>query len=284
MFTGHSIFHAQQLTREQAFLLTNTALSGFPLFLFILFGLTIFTFSLIVALIVGLVIAVLFSLSAIGIALMFLFPIIFFTTLTACFIFLMGLAGYWIFKKFNQGGPGNPGDAIGDKLNSLTGGRLDFFMGQARESLSEKRLGNEPQKIWSHGPSGYYGDKEHTPKQIGEAKKEHAANGSTDGHADGEANGQTNGHTNGTPKKAAADKSKATTSGSDAKSHATNAADGVRKNIGTEGVNNVTNQASKAPVAGGAANTVKSTPKKLNNATGNVKMATGVVGGASGLT
>ena len=250
------------------------------MFLFILFGLTVFTFSLIVALIVGLVIAVLFSLSAVGIALLFLFPLIFFTTLAACFFFLLGLGGYYIFKKFNQGGVGAPGDAIGDKINSITGGKLNFLMGEAREKHAEDRLG-DAQKTWSHGASGYYGDKEHAYQQNGPQQ-----NG-TNQNANKQ-NGHANGDGNGTPRKQA-EHSKGTTSGSDAKSHASNATDGVRKNLNADSLQN---QASKAPVVGDATKQVKGTPKKLNGATGTVKgtasgattgAATGAVSGVSGL-
>ncbi|GAB7343745.1 hypothetical protein MBLNU457_1722t1 [Dothideomycetes sp. NU457] len=274
-----------------AFLLTNTALSGFPLFLFIMLGITIFAFSLVLAIVIALVLTVLFVLSALGIALMFFFPIIFFTTLTACFVFLLGLAGYWIFKKFNKGEPGAPGDAIGDKINDMTGGKLNYFMGQARESLAEDKLG-DAQKVWSRGPSGYYGDDAHQGNTNGDSKESSKEKPSTNGNTNGapkkksanadhsSSNGNSNGTSNGTPKKAASgDQGKATTSGSDAKSHATNAADGVKKNVSTNGVNNAANQASKAPGVNEVSGTVKGTPKKLNNAAGTVKGATGAVGG-----
>lgn len=247
-------------------------------------GITIFAFSLVLAIVIALVLTVLFVLSALGIALMFFFPIIFFTTLTACFLFLLGLAGYWIFKKFNKGEPGAPGDAIGDKINDMTGGKLNFLMGQARESLAEDKLG-DAQKVWSRGPSGYYGDDAHQVNTNGESKEKEKA--TANGHANGApkkklANADhsaSNGNSNGTPKKSANnDQGKATTSGSDAKSHATSAADGVKKNVSTNGVNNAANQVSKAPGVNEASGTVKGTPKKLNNATGTVKNATGAVG------
>ena len=250
------------------------------MFLFIVFGLTVFVFSLIVAIVIALVLTVLFVLSAIGIGLMFFFPIIFFTTLTACFLFLLGLVGYWIFKKFNQGEPGAPGDAIGDKLNDMTGGKLNFLMGPAREKLAEDKMG-DAQQVWSRGPSGYYGDKEHQVNVNGDSKEKATANGHANGGPKKQANADhsaSNGQTNGTPKKAStADQGKATTSGSDAKSHATNAGDGVKKNM-----TNATNQASKAPGVNEVSGTVKGTPKKLNNATGTVKGATGSVGGLAG--
>ena len=245
-------------------------------------------FSLILAIVIALVLTVLFVVTCLGIALMFFFPIIFFTTLTACFVFLLGLAGWWIYKKFNKGEVGAPGDAIGDKINDITGGKLNFLMGQAREKFAEDKLG-DAQKVWSHGPSGYYGDNAHQANGNGESKEKEKA--TANGHANGNGNGApkksanadhsaSNGNSNSTPKKAAsADQGKATTSGSDAKSHATNAADGVKKNVSANGVSNATNQASKAPGVNEVSGTVKGTPKKLNNATGTVKGATGAVGG-----
>lgn len=274
----------------KGFLLTNLALSGFPLFLFILFGLAIFTFSLIVAIIVGVVIAVLFSLSAIGVALMFVFPLIFFTTLTACFIFLLGLAAYWIFTKFNQTGPGNPGQTLGDKLNGITGGKLDYFMGQARESFAEQRLG-DAQAIWTKGPSPLFGDKDHAPIANGKEKEsdeEDGHHGATNDSTTGTANGTTKVHTNGTPKKAASH-SKGSSTGTDAKSHGGNATDGVRKNANVDGLNSATKGITKSAGAGDPTEKVKGAPKKLNSTVGTVKgvsggAGAGALGGATGLT
>lgn len=55
--------------------------------------------------------------------------------MTATFIFLWGLGGYYVLKWFGE--PGDPsqapdGQAIGDTLNSMTGGRLGFLMGDAK--------------------------------------------------------------------------------------------------------------------------------------------------------
>lgn len=121
-----------------AFLLTNFALTGPPLFLFVLFSLTVFVFALVVALLVGLLVAVGFTVFAVVLALLVLFPVTFFTTLAASFLFLWGLGGYYIFKWFNRGDkPAPDGAAVGDKLNALTGGRLDFVMGNARQKQIE---------------------------------------------------------------------------------------------------------------------------------------------------
>ena len=124
----------------QAFLGMNFALTGVPLGLFILFTLTVAIFSLVVGLLLGLLAAVLFTLFCVGIALTIVLPTVFFTTMAACFLFLWGLGGYYLLSWGNSaGGSGEEGSgkapegqAIGDKLNSLVGGRLSGFMSSAR--------------------------------------------------------------------------------------------------------------------------------------------------------
>ncbi|KAL9091888.1 MAG: hypothetical protein Q9165_004640 [Trypethelium subeluteriae] len=121
-----------------AFLATNVVLTGLPLIMFFLFTLTVFTFSLIAALLVGLLVALIFTAFAVGVALLVILPTVFLTTMGASFLFLWGLGGYYIVKWFNEGeSPAKPGEAIGDKLNSLTGGRLDFVMNPARSPGSD---------------------------------------------------------------------------------------------------------------------------------------------------
>ncbi|KAI7524984.1 hypothetical protein KC331_g17804 [Hortaea werneckii] len=123
-----------------AFLGMNIALTGLPLGLFILFTLTVAIFSLVVGLLLGLLAAVLFTLFCVGIALTIVLPTVFFTTMAACFLFLWGLGGYYILSWGNsaggssEGGDGKApeGQAIGDKLNNLVGGRLSGFMSSAR--------------------------------------------------------------------------------------------------------------------------------------------------------
>jgi hypothetical protein len=129
------------------------------MFLFILFTLTVFIFSLVVALLVGLLVAIGFTLFMVIVALVILFPTVFFTTLAACFFFLWGLGGYYLLKWFNKGEtPAAQGDAIGDKINALTGGRLDFIMGGARQEYPDH--------------SGQNGkDEGNSPKQNGKPRK-----------------------------------------------------------------------------------------------------------------
>ena len=101
--------------------------------MFIVFSITVFVFSLVAALLVGLLAALLFTAFMVGVALLVILPTVFMTTMAATFIFLWGLGGYYILKWFNEGeGPAPEGAAIGDKINSLTGGRLNFLMDGAR--------------------------------------------------------------------------------------------------------------------------------------------------------
>lgn len=137
----------------------NLAITGVPLFLFVLFSLTVFIFALVVGLLLGLLGAVAFTLFAVGLALTIVLPTIFFTTMGATFLFLWGLGGYYVLKWANgDKDSGSSGDSetpsIGDRLNSLTGGRLTGFMSSAKHAESKKDI------------SGY-GD-EHTPAKSDE--------------------------------------------------------------------------------------------------------------------
>jgi len=128
-----------------AFLLTNFALTGLPLIMFIVFTVTVFVFSLVAALLIGILVALLFTAFMVGVALLVVLPTVFLTTMGASFLFLWGLGGYYIFKWFNKGGEGPlpEGSAIGDKLNSLTGGRLDFLMDPIRKQEAQREKKEE---------------------------------------------------------------------------------------------------------------------------------------------
>ena len=63
---------------------------------------TVVVFALLAGLIIGLVGAVLFIVVCVGFALIILLPTLFFTTAAATFIWLWGLAGYYIIKKYNK--------------------------------------------------------------------------------------------------------------------------------------------------------------------------------------
>lgn len=141
----------------------NIALTGVPLGLFAVFSVTVAIFSLIVGLLVGLLAAVFFIVFAVGVALMMVLPAVFFTTMTACFLFLWGLGGYYILKWANgdskdKDGKSVAGGAIGDRLNSLTGGRLTGFMDAAKSERAK-------------GDISGYSDQHTKPKAIEHEKK-----------------------------------------------------------------------------------------------------------------
>jgi MFS superfamily sulfate permease-like transporter len=122
----------------------NLAITGVPLFLFILFSLTVFVFALVVGLLVG--------------------------VLGATFLFLWGLGGYYILKWANSEGDSKKSDdsgpTIGDRLNSLSGGRLSGFMSSARAEEAKKNI------------SGYNDD--NTPAQFNEKTATDATSAATD--------------------------------------------------------------------------------------------------------
>lgn len=63
---------------------------------------TVVVFSIIAALILALLAAVIFSVVCVGFALIILFPTLFITTAAASFIWLWGVGGYYILKWFNK--------------------------------------------------------------------------------------------------------------------------------------------------------------------------------------
>ena len=85
-----------------AFLLSQIALSGIPLALFVVMSITVLVFALLVGIIVGVLGAVLFTVFCLGLALIVLLPTLFITTFAGTFVFLWGLGAYYIVKWFNQ--------------------------------------------------------------------------------------------------------------------------------------------------------------------------------------
>lgn len=229
------------------------------MFLFILFTITVLIFAIIVALVIGLLVAVGFTIFAVVTALIVLFPTIFFTTLAATFFFLWGMGGYYLLKWFNKGeSPAPQGNAIGDKLNSLTGNRLGFLMNDARDTQAD---------IAAKKTDGDTKTKE--PVTNGKPKENgtHKANGTT----------PTKGSSTGldTVKKQAGDMNKhADTIKKNA--NVGNATDKITQNASVDGI-------SKAPgvshVTKGAG--VDGVTSKAGGVTGTVK---GGLGGVTGLT
>ena len=93
---------ATERPKMAGFILSQVALSGLPLGLFIVMTITVVLFALIIGLLVGLIGALIFIVFALGFALLILLPTLFFTTFAAVFIFLFGLGAYYIVKWFNE--------------------------------------------------------------------------------------------------------------------------------------------------------------------------------------
>ena len=76
-----------------------------------------------------------FTFFAVGVALVIALPTMFMTTFAACSIYFWGMVGYHILRWFNEGkSPVEEGTAIGNILNSLTGGRLSWFISRDRKN------------------------------------------------------------------------------------------------------------------------------------------------------
>lgn len=86
----------------QSFILSQLALTGLPLGLFVIMTITVVVFSLLGALLIGLLGALVFIVVTVGFALLILLPTIFITTFAAAFIWLWGVGAYYIIKWFNQ--------------------------------------------------------------------------------------------------------------------------------------------------------------------------------------
>ena len=147
-----------------AFLLSQIALSGLPLALFVIMIITVVIFSLIGGLLVGLLGAVLFIVFAVGVALIFILPVLFFTTSAAVFVWLFGVCTYYIIKWFNEKEvPGIHTDLAGGlaKASGLSdlpgdnGEQTSEASGDADENAPEKSE-KAPEKTKS--PEGHSGN------------------------------------------------------------------------------------------------------------------------------
>lgn len=122
-----------------SFLLSQIALSGLPLALFVIMTISVTLFALIVGLLVGLLGAVLFILGAVIFALIILLPVLFFTTFAAVAIWLWGMGAYSIVKAFNEKRVPGIHVPMGEGLKQVTGvGNLNPKLeNQQQKPLSE---------------------------------------------------------------------------------------------------------------------------------------------------
>ncbi|KAI1623140.1 hypothetical protein EDD37DRAFT_666916 [Exophiala viscosa] len=100
-----------------SFMLSQIALNGLPLILFACMSISVFVFSLLSGILVGVIGALLFVAGTLGFALLFLLPTLFFSTSAAVFIWLWAMGGYVVFKWFSQkdgsGAPAKPAALVG---------------------------------------------------------------------------------------------------------------------------------------------------------------------------
>lgn len=140
-----------------------------PLLLFLAFTITVFTFSLITALLIGLMAVFLFTVFMAGLALLVLLPIVFLTTFAATFIYLWGLGGYVVLAWFNEGKPpAREGTAIGDRINYWTGGKTSRLIDETGKKEEGGNTTSGAQDERKHVNT----EKEQTIKQVNGVQKQ----------------------------------------------------------------------------------------------------------------
>lgn len=140
---------------------------------------TVIVFSLLAALLIGVLGALIFTVVAVGFALLILLPTLFITTFAAAFIWLWGVGGYYIIKWFNKkevpgihtpmnGGLGEIGG-----LDALTGnkeGEKTADENGAPKEANGKPKGNSPPKKDAKENKGIDGVVKKTPAgDVGKA-------------------------------------------------------------------------------------------------------------------
>ena len=175
---------ATENPKMASFLLSQLALSGPAIALFIIMTITVVIFALVAGLLIGLIGALLFIVAAVGFALIILLPVLFFTTAAGVFFFLWGLGTYYIVKWFNEKPvPGIHSDVKGG-LADASG--MSSLPGMNGEPLAE----NEGQSEGQNEKKAEEANGDAPPKKGQRPAKE---GGSTTGaqhqhHADGQEN------------------------------------------------------------------------------------------------
>ena len=151
---------------------------------------TVVLFSLIAGLLVGLLGAVLFIVFAVGVALVFILPVLFFTTAAAVFVWLWGIGTYYLIKWFNEKEvPGIHTDAAGG-LAKASG--VTDLPGVNGESLMES-----PNNSSRKSPENEKSSENEKPPKIEKKRPEDGdadSNGKSTGaqhHSDGQENSST---------------------------------------------------------------------------------------------
>lgn len=167
-----------------SFLLSQIALSGFPLVLFGVMTVTVVIFALLAGILVGVIGALLFVVVALGFALIILLPTLFFTTAAAVFVWLWGVGTYYIIKWFNEKEiPGIHTDVAGG-LSKASG--LSDLPGVDGNPLGEEGLG----PLSASSPKGRSGPEKLDRGGKGDKgeKGDKASSTGTHHHADGKEN------------------------------------------------------------------------------------------------
>jgi hypothetical protein len=185
---------ATERPKLASFILSQIALSGLPLGLFIVMTITVVLFSLIAGLLVGLIGALLFIVFALGFALCILLPTLFFTTFAGVFIFLFGLGAYYIVKWFNE--KSIPGihtgltEGVKEKMGlqdvPALNGELPPPPPPSERAPAPASGKSQPPKLEKHGQEDSDDEKENkVPRSHKEtpnsAKKQHASSGKATG-------------------------------------------------------------------------------------------------------
>ncbi len=114
----------------------------------------VLVFSLVAALVIGVLGALVFTVVCVGFALLILLPTLFITTFAGAFIWLWGVGAYYILKWFNKkdlpGVDGKMGESMG--LPALGGGDGPREEGKAEKG--KKEANGTPKKGHANGSAG----------------------------------------------------------------------------------------------------------------------------------
>lgn len=164
-----------------SFLLSQIALSGLPLFLFITMTLAVAIFALLAGLLVGLLGAILFILAAVGFALVILLPTLFFTTFAATAVWLWGVGAYYIIKWFNEKDVPGIHVPMSESLMKATGlDGLTNGLGGGKSGSNAQAAASGPQDTKSHAQANGSAEKD-SPRHEGKHKKQQQHNSTQKG-------------------------------------------------------------------------------------------------------
>lgn len=166
----------------QSFILSQIALTGLPLGLFVVMTITVVVFSLLGALILGLLGALVFIVITVGFALLILLPTVFITTFAAVFIWLWGVGAYYIVKWFNQKDIPGIHTSWKEGLSGLTDGLGG--LGSGERAPKEEANGAPNKGGADHEEDDEYEEKGAVQKKRAEKRDREGKNGPVDDVSD----------------------------------------------------------------------------------------------------